>query len=160
MMNMRTTFQKNRKDLTLRTKKDHSNESSSDDDFKHLIRKFKKFIKQESKKKNELKKKRLPKKKKVFKVTWDESSASKDEKQTNESEVANYALVAFDDEVCDSIETSLLYNKLLDAFHDLYDEFKLVGKKYKLLKKNHTSISSKFKILKNEHGNYMLTPCI
>ena len=37
---------KNKKDLTLRTKEDHSNESSSDDDFELLISKFKRFIKQ------------------------------------------------------------------------------------------------------------------
>ena len=43
----------------------------------------------------------------------------------------NYALMALNDEVSDSIETPLPQNKLLDAFHDLFDDFKLVGKKIK-----------------------------
>ncbi|XP_064987427.1 putative MO25-like protein At5g47540 isoform X4 [Musa acuminata AAA Group] len=89
---------KNMKDLTLRIKKDHSSKSSSDDDLELLTRNFKKFIKHELKNKNELKNKKLPKKKKILKVTWDESSTSKDEEQTNKGEVANYALMALDDE--------------------------------------------------------------
>ena len=55
---------KNIKDLTLRTKEDHSSESSSDNDIELSTREFKKFIKHETKNKNELKKK-LPKKKKA-----------------------------------------------------------------------------------------------
>ena len=43
---------KNRKDFTLKTKEDHSSESSSDDELEFLIIKLKKFLKQESKNKN------------------------------------------------------------------------------------------------------------
>ena len=89
-----------------------------------------------------LKKKLLAqKKKKTFKTTWDESSASEDEEQTNEDEVANYVFMAFDDEIYELTKTSLSYNELFDAFHDLYDELKIIGKKYKLLKKDHVSPS-------------------
>ena len=47
----KNNLQKNRKHLAHRTKEDHSSESSSDDDLELLTRKFKKFIKQESKNK-------------------------------------------------------------------------------------------------------------
>ena len=76
------------------------------DDLKLLKRKLKKFLKQKSKNKNEIKKKKLSKKKKVFNAAWDELSSSEDEKQTNKDKVANYALIAFDDEVT---KTPLVY---------------------------------------------------
>ena len=48
---------KNKKDVTLRTKENHSSKSSSDDDdFELLTRKFKMLMKQESKNKNKFKK--------------------------------------------------------------------------------------------------------
>ena len=49
---------------------------------------------------------------KVLKTTWDESSTSKDEEQTNEDEVTNYALVAFNNEVSDLTKTPLLYYEI------------------------------------------------
>ncbi|XP_064998416.1 probable serine/threonine-protein kinase PBL16 isoform X3 [Musa acuminata AAA Group] len=45
-----------------------------------------------------IKLKKLPKKKKAFKVIWDGSSTSEDEEQTNKGEVANYDLMALNDE--------------------------------------------------------------
>ena len=89
---------KNMKDLTLRTNKDHSSKTSSDDDLELLTIKLMKNLKQELKNKNKLTKK-LPKKKEVFKAAWDESSSSEDEKQTNKDKVMNYVLMAFDNEV-------------------------------------------------------------
>ena len=77
-------------------------------------------------------KKKLPKKKKALKATWDNSSASEDEELTNKDEGANYALMALNDEVSDSIKSHLAYDDLLIAFNDLYDKCKLVDKKYKL----------------------------
>ena len=56
-------------------------------------------------------------------------SASKDEKPINKDKVVNYALMALNDEVSDSIKSHLVYDDLLIAFNDLYDEYKLVGKK-------------------------------
>ena len=50
---------KNKKDLALRKKEDHSSESLSDDNIELLISKF---IKHKNKDKNELKKKKLLKK--------------------------------------------------------------------------------------------------
>lgn len=44
------------------------------------------------------------------------------EEQINEKEVTNYALMAFDNEVTNSPETSLSYEKLFEAFYDLYDK--------------------------------------
>lgn len=64
------------------------------------------------------------------------------QKQINKDKVVNYTLMAFNDEVNDSIKTPLPYNELLDAFHDLFDEFKLVDKNYKLLNKDHAYFSS------------------
>ena len=43
--------------------------------------------------------KKLPKKKKTLNVTWDESSTSEDEEQTDEDEVMNFALMALNNEV-------------------------------------------------------------
>ena len=102
---------KNKKDLAFRTNKDHSSESSSDDELKLLTIKFKRFIKQELKNKNKLKNK-LPKKKRALKVTWDEMSISEEEEQTNEDETTNFALVTLDNEVNNSNETSFVYFKI------------------------------------------------
>ena len=51
-------------------------------------------------------------KKKTFKVTWDESSTSKDEEQTDKEEVANYTLVAFHNEASNLTKTPLLYYEI------------------------------------------------
>ncbi|CAL9078625.1 unnamed protein product [Musa textilis] len=109
---------KNRKIIILRMKEEHSSESSSDDDLELLTIKFKKFIKQELKNKTEFypetttcygckkpghsKDKCTKKKKKALK---DESSASGDED-------ANYALVAFENEVSNLTKTPLLYYEI------------------------------------------------
>ena len=53
----------------------------------------------------------------------------------------------------------LPYDELLNAFHDLFDECKLVDKKYKLLKKEHASLASEFDKLRNKHDDSMLAPC-
>lgn len=45
---------------------------------------------------------------------------------------------------------------LLITFNNLYDEYKLAGIKYKLLKKEHTYIVNEFDELKNEHDDSML----
>ncbi|CAL9078853.1 unnamed protein product [Musa textilis] len=138
-----------------------SDDDNDDDDFALLTRKFKKFIKRnktkhDTKNKNELKKdqiicyeckklghfksecpivkKKQPKKKKVLKTTWDDLCASKDKEQINK-EVANYMLMALDDKVSSSFEANLSFDELLNTFYDLFDEYKLVSKKYKLLKK-------------------------
>ena len=48
--------------------------------------------------------------------------------------------MALNDEVSDSIKSYLAYDDLLIIFNDLYDECKLLGKKYKLLKNEHASL--------------------
>lgn len=105
-----------------------------------------------------MKKKQL-KKKKTLKTTYDDSSASKDEKPTNKEEVDNYAPMTLNDELSDSIKSHLVYDDLLIAFNDLYDECKLVSKKYKLLKKEHASLVIEFDKLKNEHDDSILASC-
>lgn len=45
--------------------------------------------------------------------------------------------MVFDNEVTNSLQTSLLYEKLFEIFHDLYNEFRKIIKKYSSLKKNH-----------------------
>ena len=61
------------------------------------------FIKQKSKINNKLERRKRPKKKKT---KWDESSSSEDEEKIKKGKVANYALIAFNDEV---IEIPLIY---------------------------------------------------
>ena len=69
------------------------------------------------------KKSSTQKKKKALKAIYDESSESEVEEQIND-EVTNYALMAFNNEVFDSFETSLSHDELLESFHNLYDELK------------------------------------
>ena len=45
--------------------------------------------------------------------------------------------MAIGDEVSNSLDASLSFDELLYAFHDLFDECKLVSKTYKLLKKEY-----------------------
>ena len=79
-------------------------------------------------------------------MTWDKTSASQDEEQTDEDKVANFALMALNKEVNNSNESSLSYDELFNAFNDLFDDFKLVSKKYKLLKKEHIYIFSELHV--------------
>ena len=142
--------------------KENSSDEDFDDDVSLLTKKFKRFIKR-NKFKNDTKnkvepkkeqvicyeckklghfksecpqaKRKQPKKKKALKVTWDDSSASEEEEPTNIEQVAHYALMIIGDEVSSSLDANLSFDELLSAFHDLFDECKLVSKKYKLLKK-------------------------
>ena len=179
---------KNRKDMALRTSEDHLRENSSDedcdDDLALLTRKFKKFIKR-NKFKNDTKNKLEPKKdqvicyeckkpghyksdcpqvkkrtskKKALKATWDDSSASEEE-ESNTEQVAHYALMAIGDEVTNLIGADLSFDELLNAFHDLFDECKIISRKYKLLKKEHDIFVSNFDKLKIKH-NDSLVPCM
>lgn len=61
--------------------------------------------------------------------------------------------MAIRDEVSSSLNANLSFDELLSAFHNLFDECKLVSKKYKLLKKEHTSLVSDFDKLKIEHDD-------
>ena len=68
--------------------------------------------------------------------------------------------MALGDEVSNSIEAHLSFDELLNAFHDLFDEYKLVSRKYKLLKKEHASLVSEFNRLNIMHENEISSPCI
>ncbi|CAL9091102.1 unnamed protein product [Musa textilis] len=73
--------------------------------------------------------------------------------------MTNYALMALNNEIYDSTKTLLPCNKLLSDFHDLYDEIKLVGKRYKLLKEDNAFLSHEFEKFKNEYDKCLLMPC-
>lgn len=93
---------KYKKDFELRTFEDHSSISSCDGEHElELTKKFKKLMKQKLKNKKNVTTYFKCKKKNI---NWDESSSSKE--KINKGEVANYALIAFNDEV---IETPLIY---------------------------------------------------
>lgn len=49
--------------------------------------------------------------------------------------MTNYASIVINDKVFDSLEIFFSYAKLLEAFHNLYDELKKINKNYNLLKK-------------------------
>ena len=66
--------------------------------------------------------------------------------------------MAIGDEVSNSIDANLSFDELLSTFHDLFNECKLIIKKYKLLKKEHASLVSDLDRLKVKH-NSCLTPC-
>lgn len=57
----------------------------------------------------------------------------------------------FGNEVTNSLQTSLLYKKIFEIFHDLYNEFRKIIKKYSSLKKDHALLSNEFDTLKNTH---------
>ena len=166
--------------MTHRTLDDHLRENSSDedcdDDLALLTRKFKKFIKR-NKFKNDTENKLEPKKdqvicyeckkpghyksdcpqskkrtskKKALKATWDDSSASEEE-ESNTEQVAHYALMAIREEVTNLIDADLSFDELLNAFHDLFDECKIISRKYKLLKNKHDSLVRNFDKLKTEY---------
>ena len=142
--------------------KENASDEDLDEDLTLLTRKFKKFIKL-NKFKNDIKnkfepkkdqvicyeckklghyksecpqaKKRQPMKKKALKATWDDSSTSKEEEPTITEQVAHYALMAIGEKVINLIDADLSFDELLNAFHDLFDECKIISRKYKLLKK-------------------------
>ena len=97
-------------------------------------------------------------KKKALKATWDDSSASKEE-ESNTEQVAHYALMAIGEEVTNLLDADLSFDELLNAFHDLFDECKIINRKYKLLKKEHDSFTCNFDKLKTEYHD-SLAPCI
>ena len=57
------------------------------------------------------------------------------------------------------IYADLSFDKLLNVFHDLFDECKIISRKYKLLKNKHDSLVSNFDKLKTEYHD-SLAPCI
>ena len=50
--------------------------------------------------------------------------------------------MALGDDVSDLNEAHLFYDELLNIFNDLFDDYKLVSKKNKLLKKDYASLSN------------------
>ena len=67
--------------------------------------------------------------------------------------------MAFEEEVTDLINADLPYHELLNAFHELFDECKTISRKYKLLKKEHDSLTYDVDKLKTEYHD-SLAPCI
>ena len=65
--------------------------------------------------------------------------------------------MAIGDEVSGSLDVNLSFNKLLSAFHDLFDECRIMSKKFNCLKKEHTLINNEFEKLK--HDNPLLPLC-
>ena len=76
---------------------------------------------------------------KALKAKWVDSSASEEE-ESNTEQVAHYALMAIGEEVTNLIDADLSFDELLNAFHDLFDECKIISRKYKLLNKEHDSL--------------------
>ena len=97
-------------------------------------------------------------KKKVLKATWDDSSASEEE-ESNTEQVTHYALMATREEVTNLLDADLSFDELLNAFHDLFDECKVINRKYKLLKRVHDNLTCEFDKLKVEHHD-SLNSCI
>ena len=67
--------------------------------------------------------------------------------------------MAIGEEVTNFIDADLSFDKLLNAFHDLFDECKIISRKYKLLKKEHDSLICNFDKLNAEHHD-SLNSCI
>ena len=66
--------------------------------------------------------------------------------------------MAFEEGVTDLINADLPYHDLLNAFHELFDECKTISRKYKLLKKEHDSLTCDFDKLKTEYHD-SIAPC-
>ncbi|CAL9769382.1 unnamed protein product [Musa acuminata subsp. burmannicoides] len=63
------------------------------------------------------------------------------------------------EEVTNLIDADLSIDEFLNAFHGLFDEYKTISRKYKLLKKEHDILINNFDKLKTEH-NDSLAPCM
>ena len=98
------------KDFGLRTIEDHSSISSSDGELE-LLMKFKKFMKQMLKNQSKKNVTTCYERKKK-EALWDKTSTSKDEEQTDEDKVANFALMTLDNKVNNSNKYSLSYYEI------------------------------------------------
>ena len=67
--------------------------------------------------------------------------------------------MAIGEEVTNLIDADLSFDELLNAFHDLFDECKIISRKYKLLKKEHDGLTCNFDKLKAEYHD-SLGSCI
>jgi agmatine/peptidylarginine deiminase len=86
-------------------------------------------------------KKKNPHHKQVMKAIWSNNSnfSSIDDKE----HVVNICFMAIEREnevISSNDESDLFYNELHDAFKTLYDEYKKLGSKYSILKKNHACL--------------------
>ena len=61
--------------------------------------------------------------------------------------------MAIRDEVTSLLDANLTFDELLSAFHELFDECRILSKKYNSLKKEHASPISNFDRLKVEHND-------
>ena len=158
-----------KKVLAFHTTSDMDNSDDDEEEMAMLSRKFKRFLKQGKFKKNKdtndnptcfkcnkpghikkdcplMKSKghfknfnKFNKKKKAFQATWDDSdSSSSDEEEATET--ANICFMAQEDEVQD-------YDELLEAFNELFNNFKNEKIKNKVLTKEMTNLSNKIQFM-------------
>ncbi|CAL9120996.1 unnamed protein product [Musa textilis] len=86
-------------------------------------------------------------KKKALKAIWDDSSSSEDKEVTNK-EVSNFTLMAVGEVVIELFNKDLNFDELSNVFHELFDECRVISRKFNLLKKEHALLVSKFDSLK------------
>ena len=67
--------------------------------------------------------------------------------------------MAIGEEVTNLIDANLSFDELLNTFYDLFDECKIISRKYKLLKREHDSLTCNFDKLKTEYHD-SLSSCI
>lgn len=99
-------------------------------------------------------------KKKALKVTWDDSDKSESEQNSSDNEMANFCLMAKDDEVSSSndnsdYDNSPSYEELQDAFDDLYENTLKIKSKYNTLKKKEIEYSNQIDCLKEENKDLL-----
>lgn len=99
-------------------------------------------------------------KKKTLKVTWDDSDGSDSEQNSSDNEMANFCLMAKDDEVSSlnddsDYDNSPSYEELQDAFDDLYENTLKIKSKYNTLKKKEIEYSNQIGCLKKENKDLL-----
>ena len=94
-------------------------------------------------------------KRKALKVTWDDSEGSESEQEESENEMANFCLMAKEDEVSLlNIDDELhSYEELQDAYDELCENTIKLHAKYITLKKKETGSWNEIVTLKNENEN-------
>lgn len=96
-------------------------------------------------------------KRKALKVTWDDSEGSESEQEESENEMANFCLMAKEDEVSLlNIDDELhSYEELQDAYDELCENTIKLHAKYITLKKKETGFWNEIVTLKNENENLL-----
>jgi hypothetical protein len=98
-------------------------------------------------------------KRKALKVTWDDSEGNESEQQESDNEMANFCLIAKEDEVSfsniESNDELYSYEELQDAYDELCENTIKLHAKYTTLKKKEMGLCNEIVTLKDKNENLL-----